>query len=108
MSEKLRADRDVAMAVAVNDEGALLYMHAARRKDLAGPDLLDTAFDDGLPKGESKTGPVYMGIPLTEEARRMGLQYVTMHQDKYVMFTAMSTITPNMGQSNYIAANAAL
>lgn len=42
------------------------------------------------------------------EAAQQGCKYATIKLQKAVVFTALSTITPNMGQSNYAAANAFL
>mmetsp|Transcript_137931 Transcript_137931/g.384672 ORF Transcript_137931/g.384672 Transcript_137931/m.384672 type:complete len:728 (+) Transcript_137931:117-2300(+) len=107
MPGAFRADRDVALAAVSNDAEAFSLIHAARRSELLGPDLSGPPgpeVPDWPPK--PRDGPMHMGVPLTAQAAQDGLSYVTVKGQKFIMFTAMSTITPNMGQSNYIAANA--
>jgi len=104
MSGAFRADHDVAAAALSSDPQAAPLLHAARRSDLKGPDMYVGERPSAGPGG--KDWPVYMGVPLTADAARAGLTYVTTKAQKYICFTAMSTITPNMGQANYIAANA--
>jgi len=102
MSGAFRADHDVAAAAMSHTPQAAPLLHAARRSDLKGVDM-----SGGEPAtGGKKDWPIYMGVPLTADAARDGLVYVTAQAQKYIVFTALSTITPNMGQANYIAANA--
>mmetsp|Transcript_77727 Transcript_77727/g.240846 ORF Transcript_77727/g.240846 Transcript_77727/m.240846 type:complete len:724 (-) Transcript_77727:201-2372(-) len=105
MSGAFRADHDVAAAALANNPKAAPLLHAARRSDLKGVDMFT-----GAPEADrfetKKNWPMHMGVPLTADAAREGLTYVTCQAQKYIMFTALSTITPNMGQANYIAANA--
>mmetsp|Transcript_70463 Transcript_70463/g.199842 ORF Transcript_70463/g.199842 Transcript_70463/m.199842 type:complete len:666 (-) Transcript_70463:1884-3881(-) len=105
MPDRFRADHEVATAAVGSDPSALEFVHAARRSEMMGGSPVEAG--SGEPAAVAP-GPIYMGVPLTAEAANAGLSYVNVKMQKYIMFTALSTITPNMGQANYIAANAAM
>lgn len=104
MSGAFRADHDVAAAAVKNNPQAAELLHASRRSDLKGVDMSGGA--EANPYATKKDWPIYTGVPLTADAKQDGLVYATVQAQKYIVFTALSTITPNMGQANYIAANA--
>lgn len=111
LPEKFRADREVVEAAVSEDAGAALYAHAARRREL-GIDLpWDTQEqyraqyqgDAGVMEAEeAPSAPRMLIDPYDQE---QVLPYRRCQLQKTVQFSALSTMTGNMGQSNYTAAN---
>ena len=102
---KFRADREVVDAAVSFDAQSFGAAHASRRQDYFGVET--AAIGDNMTALEH-TGPLHVGVPNTLAAQEAGMWYHNHKLQKYVVFTALSTITPNMGQSNYIAANSFL
>mmetsp|Transcript_67677 Transcript_67677/g.220313 ORF Transcript_67677/g.220313 Transcript_67677/m.220313 type:complete len:733 (+) Transcript_67677:85-2283(+) len=100
---RLRADREVVEAALSRDPFSVPWAHAARRAELEWQRVETAEWSELEYQGGRQAG-----VPLSLEAARQGYQFPTAKLQKSVLFTAMSTITPNMGQSNYIAANAFL
>lgn len=101
MPARFRADAEIVAAAAQQATVAVGFAHSARRYDLAGPktaSIVETDFKANMGALRS------LGVPLNDVDHVA--QYTCEKIQKYVVFTAMSTFTPNMGQSNYIAANA--
>jgi S-phase kinase-associated protein 1 len=104
MPAKFKADKEVVGAAASSTSAAMPLAHAARRADFQGPKTADMVETD---MKANMGGLRHLGVPLNDIP--FSSQLGTLGEcQKYVMFTALSTITPNMGQGNYIAANAFL
>jgi len=116
----LQADRDVVEAAVASDPSAAVYAHTAARCILGTSAPQDS--EPGMQRlkreqdraGLGATQPVtqyskIVGLPLTKEASdAAGLHWRKVKAEKIVQFSALSTMTANMGQSNYIAANSFL
>lgn len=104
LPERFRADREVVEAAVARDPDALIAAHAARRREPLGDDAREAA-NVSLVQAVH-IGPRQLGNDLQGE--RCGGQNRTLKLQKSVVFSALSTIMANMGQSNYIAANSFL
>mmetsp|Transcript_49583 Transcript_49583/g.106138 ORF Transcript_49583/g.106138 Transcript_49583/m.106138 type:complete len:709 (+) Transcript_49583:116-2242(+) len=101
MPMKFKADHEVAAAAMYEDAGAANYAHSSRRSGAVDIEHTKTLLAET--PGEAKpVGQVHM--MLTREAME-SLSFSYIKTEKYIVFTAMSSITANMGQANYIAAN---
>ncbi|CAJ1426835.1 unnamed protein product [Effrenium voratum] len=115
-----RADPEVVRAAVSRDPQAAQFAHASRRAELGmiqesihGEVQLKEELESQLKAAQEEAssvttlaiasgGPRHLQAPsITGKA-----QYTCMKLTKTVHFTAMSTMTANMGQANYIAANA--
>lgn len=111
MSGAFKADKEITTTAKNSDNQAAAYAHPARRAEL-GVRLPWDPEDVLIPKAllESRAeavppvsnGPRVVGAPLYQNGAK---RYRTTKLQKTVQFSALSTMTANMGQGNYIAAN---
>ena len=116
-----RADPDVVNAAVSRDPQAAQYAHASRRAELGiiqesiyGEVQLKEEIEKQLKAAQEEASSTTT-LAISGGPRQMPAQAISgkMHStcmklQKTVSFTAMSTMTANMGQANYIAANAYL
>ena len=114
-----KADPDVVRAAITRDPQAAQFAHAARRAELGmtqesimGETQLKEELQNQLKAAQEEASSVTT-LAIAGGPRQVPVQAITggMHStimklQKTVYFTAMSTMTANMGQANYIAANA--
>jgi hypothetical protein len=103
MPATFKADLEVVGAAATSDTTSISYAHVARQADFVGPKMATMVQTD---MKANMGGLRHLGVPLNDIDHTAQFSFDIVQ--KYVMFTALSTMTPNMGQSNYIAANAFL
>ena len=114
-----KADPDVVRAAVSRDPQAAQFAHASRRAELGMvqesihgevqlKEELQSQIKAAQEEASTTTTLAVAGGPRQVPAQAlMGHQQSTyMKLQKTVYFTAMSTMTANMGQANYIAANA--
>mmetsp|Transcript_106361 Transcript_106361/g.343091 ORF Transcript_106361/g.343091 Transcript_106361/m.343091 type:complete len:778 (-) Transcript_106361:189-2522(-) len=112
-----QANREIVKAAVAGDPSAILFAHTSARADLgttlpwdSEPALTaERKLQDKAGIGAAAlvpAGPRIASLPLTKEAAEAeGLRFQHTKGQKIVQFSALSTMTANMGQSNYIAAN---
>mmetsp|Transcript_40800 Transcript_40800/g.121953 ORF Transcript_40800/g.121953 Transcript_40800/m.121953 type:complete len:755 (+) Transcript_40800:95-2359(+) len=114
---KYQADRAVVKAAVDSDAGAAAFAHAAARAELN----VHMPYDGEPVFKELKARQDLAGIgakkpavglvqwarqPRTkEQAEEDGIIFKHVKSQKIVQFSALSTMTANMGQSNYVSAN---
>jgi len=117
---KFQADVDVVQAAVTRDPRAASLAHASRRHELGfqgeaalGETHLAKEYEAQAQAGQklvgqgeevvstAELGPRHVPFPVAG-----GLAYTTMKLAKFVGFSAGSTMTGNLGQGNYVAANA--
>lgn len=110
-------DRSICQAAVNSDPDAAQFAHVAVRLDLKTP----MAYDGESNMAEVKKMQDKAGVggkqqpkglvqwarqPMDkDQAREDGIVYFLYKEQKIVQFSALSTMTANMGQSNYVAAN---
>mmetsp|Transcript_67460 Transcript_67460/g.160938 ORF Transcript_67460/g.160938 Transcript_67460/m.160938 type:complete len:731 (+) Transcript_67460:80-2272(+) len=121
MIPAFRADPDVVRAAITRDPQAAQYAHASRRAELGmiqdsmhGEVQLQAELESQKKAAQEEAAST-LALATTAGPRQVPMQalpsrptYTCMKLQKTVQFTAMSTMTANMGQSNYIAANSYL
>lgn len=115
MAHKYKADRDIVHAAVKDTTVAVHYAHASRRAEMVKPtwDLPEEIKDQ-----DEEVGPGTIQLASTGGPRQTGLvvntkegktsPFTAMKMQKSVQFSALSTMSANMGQANYIAANSFL
>eukprot|EP00438_Fugacium_kawagutii_P031097 Skav204639 [mRNA] locus=scaffold1712:406598:408688:- [translate_table: standard] len=98
-----KADPDVVRAAVSRDPQAAQFAHAARRAELG---MVQETIH-GEEDTSSSTALAVAGGPrqVPAQALKDSISLTCLKLQKTVYFTAMSTMTANMGQANYIAAN---
>jgi len=115
----LRADRDIVATAAANDPRAIYYAHTSARADLGAAlphdteGILFAAKEEQDRRGVGALPPVQPGKYIRAcvskaESDAMEVKWYKHKAQRMVQFSALSTMTANMGQSNYIAANSFL
>eukprot|EP00408_Alexandrium_pacificum_P063787 CAMPEP_0171171582 /NCGR_PEP_ID=MMETSP0790-20130122/9289_1 /TAXON_ID=2925 /ORGANISM="Alexandrium catenella, Strain OF101" /LENGTH=194 /DNA_ID=CAMNT_0011636435 /DNA_START=1 /DNA_END=581 /DNA_ORIENTATION=+ len=118
MPFKFRSDRGIVSAAVASDPSAIAFAHTAARLEMKSPMPWDSE-PSLVAKAEAQTtkaeppvdlGPRMMGVPLSQEAARACDidSYYHVKSQKIVQFSALSVMTANMGQANYIASNSYL
>ena len=121
MIPAFRADPDVVRAAIARDPQAAQYAHASRRSELGmiqegihGEVQMQAELENQLKAAQEEAAQT-LTLATTTPPRQVPMQalpekskYTCMKLQKTVEFTAMSVMTANMGQSNYIAANSYL
>lgn len=113
---KYQFDRATVQAAVNSDPMAAYYAHAAARTELGinvphdgepGLRELKKVQDKaGIGGKHTKTLFQWAREPLSkEQAEEDGIRFHHVKSQKIVQFSALSTMTANMGQSNYVAAN---
>jgi len=117
-----RADPEVVRAAISRNPEAAQFAHASRRSELGmiqdtmhGEVQLKAELESQMKAAQEEAAST-LALATTGGPRQVPLQalpssrptYTCMKLTKTVQFTAMSTMTANMGQSNYIAANSYL
>mmetsp|Transcript_90758 Transcript_90758/g.282741 ORF Transcript_90758/g.282741 Transcript_90758/m.282741 type:complete len:753 (-) Transcript_90758:131-2389(-) len=114
---KYHSDRRMVKAAVDSDPQAAYYAHAAVRSELnlyvphdAEPELIELKKQQdkaGIGSKKSPPGMVqWARQPRSkEQAEQDGIVFTHVKAQKIVQFSALSTMTANMGQSNYVAAN---
>lgn len=114
---KYQFDRTVVQAAVNSDPAAAVYAHAAARAELnisvphdsepALKELKKVQDKAGIGSKRTTTGLCqWAREPLNkEQAAEDGIIFHHVKSHKIVQFSALSTMTANMGQSNYVAAN---
>lgn len=107
MPAKFKADREIVVAAVGENAEAGVYAHTARRVDLGLELPWDTQVQHKADAGYLEAGPVPGGARMLEDPfdQQQVLPYRRHKVGKSVQFSAMSTMTGNMGQANYTAAN---
>jgi len=104
MSQTLRADKDVVMTAVMENKMAALFAHVSRHADIG-------ALDPGDWVTLGKYAPLVGGTKKIASSSDEGVVFndaFYFKTEKQVQFSAQSTMTANMGQANYIAANSFL
>merc|ERR1719264_709456 len=112
----LQADREVAKAAIESDSSAVIYTHTATRAEMDARlpwdsdmgHLTEKMKQEKMGVGNKATYPIGKAIaalPLTQEqGKEMGhALFWKPRANKIVQFSALSTMTANMGQANYVA-----
>mmetsp|Transcript_71269 Transcript_71269/g.208915 ORF Transcript_71269/g.208915 Transcript_71269/m.208915 type:complete len:763 (+) Transcript_71269:83-2371(+) len=114
---KFQSDRRIAQAAVNSDPEAAYHVHPAARAELGvqvphdgEPWLLQLKKTQDKAGIGGKRGPAgqtaWAREPLNkEQAKEDGIIFHHVKSQKIVQFSALSTMTANMGQSNYVAAN---
>eukprot|EP00408_Alexandrium_pacificum_P046623 CAMPEP_0171255810 /NCGR_PEP_ID=MMETSP0790-20130122/52966_1 /TAXON_ID=2925 /ORGANISM="Alexandrium catenella, Strain OF101" /LENGTH=803 /DNA_ID=CAMNT_0011723789 /DNA_START=65 /DNA_END=2477 /DNA_ORIENTATION=+ len=113
---KYTFDREVVKAAVNSDPRAAYYAHASARAELnlyvphdGEPELLQlkkVQDKAGIGGKHTKTLFQWSRQPMNkEQAEEDGIIFKHVKAQKIVQFSALSTMTANMGQSNYVAAN---
>mmetsp|Transcript_34329 Transcript_34329/g.77578 ORF Transcript_34329/g.77578 Transcript_34329/m.77578 type:complete len:774 (-) Transcript_34329:96-2417(-) len=118
---QLQADREVAKVAVDNDATAIVYAHAAARADMDARLPWDSEMGLVSKKNAQESagvggkqiypeGKAMAGLPLTKAAAQDHgvLEWKKPKVQKIVQFSALSTMTANMGQANYVAGNSYL
>jgi hypothetical protein len=110
MLPKSQADKDVVAAAVAQDPTAAIFAHTSRRVELGVGLLWDSEVE--LQAELKKQPPPALGpntafdLKIHQVAKEEIASYgCTIRLQKSVQFSALSTMTANMGQGNYIAAN---
>jgi len=108
---KFRADMDVVGKAVAVDDAVAAYAHSSRRLDMGR----DMPWDSGAWMKEEADiqekqgvsgGSKFVPCPNRPDISRDHELYTRkVRVQKFVMFSGMGTITPNIGQVNYLAAN---
>ena len=118
MIPAFRADPDVVRAAISRDPQAAQFAHASRRSELGmiqdsmhGEVQLQAELESQKKAAQEEAAST-LTLATTAGPRQVPMQalparptYTCMKLQKTVQFTAMSTMTANMGQANYIASN---
>jgi len=106
-----KADKDVAEAAVFADDMAAAYAHSSRRVEMGRSMPWDSAVwqkeeaDKQATEGV-KGGSEHVPVPYRPDINRYQEGYTKkVRLQKFVLFSGMGTITPNIGQVNYLAAN---
>ena len=121
MIPAFRADPDVVRAAITRDPQAAQFAHASRRSELGmieegllGEVQMQTELENQKKAAQEEAAASLAMVPATAprhvpaQALPAKQKDICMKLQKTVEFTAMSVMTANMGQSNYIAANSYL
>lgn len=108
MPDKFKADAGIVKAAMANNPSAVAFAHTSRRLDMG----LKMPWDSDLeymPVSKVEIGEDDVA-QMTALTRRMELpeKYHPLQLTKLVFFSGMGTISPNIGQANYFAANCIL
>lgn len=109
MAQKFRADLEIVQAAVKDNSVAVHYAHASRRSEMFKPTWA-TPQEAPIPVETARAvtaGPRQSGLTNSEQRGR-SQTYSAMKLQKSVNFSALSTMSANMGQSNYVAANSYL
>eukprot|EP00930_Biecheleria_cincta_P045156 TRINITY_DN3112_c0_g1_i1.p1 TRINITY_DN3112_c0_g1~~TRINITY_DN3112_c0_g1_i1.p1 ORF type:complete len:955 (+),score=212.11 TRINITY_DN3112_c0_g1_i1:144-3008(+) len=121
MLPKFKADPEIVRAAVTRDPSAAIHAHASRRAEMgmiesiAGEAQMKEEYENQVKAAQDMAsgtttlaigGPTH--LPLQLAAGMKNQQYTCMKLQKTVVFSAMSTMMGNMGQGNYVAANAYL
>jgi len=101
LPERLRADWEIVEAATAHDPASLAAAHASCRADILGGQAKEASEVRIEPQ---QSVPMQLG-GAKDDARLPHGACRTHKLQKKVVFSAMSTITANVGQMNYIAAN---
>lgn len=115
MASKYQADREIVNAAVKDTTQAVHYAHSSRRAEMMKP-AWDIMMDPLSEQEEEEmstiqvaatAGPRQTGLVVnTREGKTM--PYTAMQLQKSVQFSALSTMSANVGQANYVAANSYL
>ena len=121
MIPAFRADPDVVRAAISRDPQAAQFAHASRQSELGiiqegllGEVHMKAELENQIKAAQEEAAST-LTLATTTSSRQLPVQalsmrpkYTCMKLQKTVEFTAMSVMTANMGQANYIAANSYL
>jgi len=106
-----KADQEVVQAAVSSDDTAAAHAHASRRSEMGR----SMPWDSGVWQKEEADKQEKAGVPggskivpcphRPDVSRDDALYTRKVRIQKLVLFSGMGTITPNIGQTNYLAAN---